>query len=115
MKLKIKSKKRKIYECYVCGENFCHNPYHIFKESKKSLVFCKRDCWKRFSDMYEQHYRERFEDEVLSSCSVQQFIDYLKDYVNYEGFEFDPRGVQFSYKDVLKYIEDSIKESRTKK
>lgn len=115
MKTKIKKKKRKIYECFQCGEDFCHKPYHVHKNYEESLVFCKRDCWKTFSDMTEQLYKEIFQDEVLLSYPVQQFIDYLKDYVDYKYYEFDLESVQFSYKDVLKYIEDSIKESRTKK
>lgn len=117
MKTKIKKKKRKIYECFECRKDFCHKPYRKLKGNKygQPLIFCKSDCWKSFSSMIEQSFEEMFYYEVLLSYPVQQFIDYLKNHVDYENFHDDYRRVQIDYKKVLKYIEDSIKESRTKK
>lgn len=115
MKTKIKRKKRKNFECFMCSKNFSHKPYREYEQCEKPLAFCNSGCWKDFSDIHKQFMEDLFNDEVLSSYPVQQFIEYLKDYVDYEEFEFDNKKVQFSYKDVLKYIEDSIKESKNKK
>lgn len=110
MKTKIKRKSRKIFECFTCEDNFYHKPYRKYKEHNgKSLVFCKSNCWKYYSDRVENFYEDRFDYEVLSSYPVQQFIDYLKNYIDYKDFHIDFRKRQFDYKKVLKYIEDSIK------
>ena len=110
MKKTNKRKSRNIFECSYCGENFYHKPYYKHKEyHRKSLVFCKRICWKYYSEREKTFYEERFYDDVLSSYTVQQFIDFLKNHIDYKDFHIDFRKRQFDYKKVLKYIEDSIK------